>query len=452
MNITYDRECKHTYLVAEDLQKPDNYQLPMLEHNRIPGLLPVQTRWRAGGRSLYYEITSCQTLAHMYENEKIGSDTLFILLHSLENVLASLSKYLLDESSLRLTPDLIYLSPETRRPLFLYVPGEQGGCRDLRLFAEFILKKLDHSDRAAVDLGYALYSRTAAPLSSVEECLLAAKKDAEKNQAAESGRTDSDRADSRRSGSNRADSNRSASGQTDSKKTAKDRPKPPQKRRRRTAAGQKKILWAALLIAGGLVIYSLILFVFRLDLTQAGGLAFLLIAVVWLILSGRKEKEKSPLWDRVPKEWDDEDALDELLDGLKEQDLRVQNAGPQAAKGHGPQAAGGESGAKTRYLTEGEDLLKLISTEPERYPDLMIREKEMTLGKKESGADIHLTSDAVSRMHACFKKGEAGWQLTDLNSMNGTFVNDDRLSPGETRKIDSGDRVQIADLLFRVSC
>ena len=65
------------------------------------------------------------------------------------------------------------------------------------------------------------------------------------------------------------------------------------------------------------------------------------------------------------------------------------------------------AGTQTRYLTQEEDLLKLISTEPDFHPDLMIRGKEATLGKKDSGADIHLSSDAVSRMHARLKKEEA---------------------------------------------
>jgi DNA-binding response OmpR family regulator len=60
--------------------------------------------------------------------------------------------------------------------------------------------------------------------------------------------------------------------------------------------------------------------------------------------------------------------------------------------------------------------------------------------------DIVITSKRVSRQHACVRRD--GWQvlLEDLNSTNGTYLNDERLlSPTELR---DDDRIKIGDVVF----
>ena len=40
--------------------------------------------------------------------------------------------------------------------------------------------------------------------------------------------------------------------------------------------------------------------------------------------------------------------------------------------------------------------------------------------------------------------------IEDLNSTNGTFVNDERLKPHEIKEIEKGDVIKLADLEFSV--
>ena len=71
---------------------------------------------------------------------------------------------------------------------------------------------------------------------------------------------------------------------------------------------------------------------------------------------------------------------------------------------------------------------------------------EATIIGREVESDIVITSRRVSREHACVRRD--GWRviLEDLNSTNGTFLNDERvLSPRELR---DGDRIRVGDVTF----
>ena len=55
-------------------------------------------------------------------------------------------------------------------------------------------------------------------------------------------------------------------------------------------------------------------------------------------------------------------------------------------------------------------------------------------------ADIFLDDVTVSRRHAEFRRSEQGYELVDSNSLNGTFVNQDRVDQVQMR---NGMQVQI---------
>jgi pSer/pThr/pTyr-binding forkhead associated (FHA) protein len=57
-------------------------------------------------------------------------------------------------------------------------------------------------------------------------------------------------------------------------------------------------------------------------------------------------------------------------------------------------------------------------------------------------ADINLPSPSVSRRHAALQASQPEWQLVDLNSKNGTFLNGKRIT--NPQKLRTGDIIQIA--------
>lgn len=69
---------------------------------------------------------------------------------------------------------------------------------------------------------------------------------------------------------------------------------------------------------------------------------------------------------------------------------------------------------------------------------------EMTAGRSPE-TSIFLDDITVSRQHATFKRSGADWQLVDLGSLNGTYVNRDRV---DTVVLHSGDEIQIGKYRF----
>src|ERR1041385_3481819 len=64
---------------------------------------------------------------------------------------------------------------------------------------------------------------------------------------------------------------------------------------------------------------------------------------------------------------------------------------------------------------------------------------------RETAATVCLADAAVSRRHSKIEKQEDGFVITDLESLNGTFVND---VPVRSRLLEHGDRVRIGDAQF----
>jgi diguanylate cyclase (GGDEF)-like protein len=60
--------------------------------------------------------------------------------------------------------------------------------------------------------------------------------------------------------------------------------------------------------------------------------------------------------------------------------------------------------------------------------------------------DISVEVDAVSRQHAKFQRDDNGWLLEDLNSTNGTFVNDERI---RSRRLKDGDIVKAGKAILK---
>ncbi len=72
---------------------------------------------------------------------------------------------------------------------------------------------------------------------------------------------------------------------------------------------------------------------------------------------------------------------------------------------------------------------------------------KMLVGRDRS-CDIHIDNILVSKRHALIHKIKDEWFVTDLESTNGTFVNDERVPAGKYLKLSRGDHIRVGKTLL----
>jgi hypothetical protein len=97
-----------------------------------------------------------------------------------------------------------------------------------------------------------------------------------------------------------------------------------------------------------------------------------------------------------------------------------------------------EERAAVSALPEGSALL-IAHTGPNRGARFLLDQDTTTAGRHPE-ADIFLDDVTVSRKHAEFRRVEGGFQVVDAGSLNGTYVNHDRVDAVRLR---TGSEVRI---------
>lgn len=86
----------------------------------------------------------------------------------------------------------------------------------------------------------------------------------------------------------------------------------------------------------------------------------------------------------------------------------------------------------------------LISQKKTENPDIIIQDKCMTIGKIRGIADVCLTGESVSRIHAKLIQDVQGCAVVDIGSTNGTYINGFRISEQQKYYLEDGDKVRFA--------
>lgn len=121
----YYSDALASYIILECPENArEDYQYRMLAVNRIEGLLPCKHRVIDGEEFLYYNITSRQSIARLYDHRKLDGEQLRQLLYSVAGMVQTLSSYLLDPDRLLLNPENIFYDYEEERYCFTYYPEE----------------------------------------------------------------------------------------------------------------------------------------------------------------------------------------------------------------------------------------------------------------------------------------------------------------------------------------
>ena len=106
----------------------------------------------------------------------------------------------------------------------------------------------------------------------------------------------------------------------------------------------------------------------------------------------------------------------------------------------------------TMLLTATDILEPLVMRSTNTEEKIIIKPKEFpwVVGNSKKSCDFRINSQVISRVHTRLGEDNGEFYIEDLNSTNGTFVNDKRLSPHQPVTICKGDRITLSNIEFVV--
>ena len=507
--ISYFSDASHNYLVLEcPAELKDNYQYKMLAANQISGLLQCSGRTIDSREYLYYDITSRQSLADLYDGRPVRGKELLMILEDLLRVQNTLTEYLLDTAHLIPDPSFVYMDFREQECCFVYYPGSVQDSSWEKLFT-FLADRVEGRDKKAAALIYKLCMLAEKPGFRLQDQMLEELSVEPASQKTTRGAVSNGSFQPTADSNLFAEDHGSGRGEytannvrikdhleTYSRPDAVYRSAPvsigepffnmdhdvlqenmPEKAgyKEGSSEGRKHRASIAVYAAAGVMIVSglvlllinrfMVLAEREMILTFALG-GFLIaagaVAAVLNLIRRRKHKRTEPVKSghnaayQKPELWEQESWQSGIpyADFPENAEFHTFHTFPERRSGMEYSAAsrmpGPESFGETCLLApDSGQTAGLYGTGSCRGEQISLTEMPCVIGKMREYVDQVLDDSSVSRMHARFALDRDGHMtIRDLNSTNGTWLNGERLGPNESRSLQRGDHVRLGRMEF----
>lgn len=152
----------------------EDYQIRMLQENKIEGILPVRGRGRDEKSYFDYEVSGKISIKALYEKNNINNLEIKKFLKELLNVINDVERYLLNIHCLLLKPEYIFYD-EGDYYFCYYPPGDSNLWEEFHTLTEYLVKKADYKDQECVRIVFLLHKKTMEENYSlaklIEECV-----------------------------------------------------------------------------------------------------------------------------------------------------------------------------------------------------------------------------------------------------------------------------------------
>ncbi len=461
MNKQYTRNINNNYLILNDNDctsyTPD-YTVKMLMYNEIAGLLPVKISYTNQNPSFSYKITGLQPLSSLFNNRKIKYNDFFNIITSLKILIESMDSYILNPDYIILSPDLIFCDPEDVRLSFCYYPLSQSNFHnDFKNLMAFLLNHIDHNDNDCILWAYGIQQAslkenlsylqildeqinvpTNNKFETIDKPLNPIPELSHKNDVAHSN-------------------------------ISFDLPPNEMEREKKVLNLKPGIPYAIgtffSFIVSILNLLDLIIFKKLPSLYSAFLLITSLTCLMYFIMKLWNIRGELLEIKIVKTTIPNQVTLDELttsntLKPITKQGNEDSISFTKTIKDSSSQISSENLGRTVLLYTEDESSnniqcnkdrgCELLYSGNDGYEDIIISKFPYTIGKLASSTDFILNNPSISRVHARIDYDWSSFQytVTDLNSTNGTFINDKPLAPNTSYDIKPGDVISFARVSY----
>ena len=410
--VSYQRNIAGSYMKIP-VSRINEFDERLILKKKLPGLIPVERCFMDGRGEYWYQITGKQSLDTYCRLQDVSVAFIEQVILSVCSEIEILEWNLLDINCLQLEPELVYISNQTQEVLFcVYPENTQDISLGFQQLMEYLLTRIDHKDEEMVRLGYGIYEKTLREgynILDIREFIVQRRN--ERNPQIQDN-SEMDGLGKATEGKRKSDKVAKQDRIRNVDRTGKQEEKGVLKKQVeetcpvsetgvrdwRNELGKTQEIWAAMQETWGRI----------------------------------RELFKTPLIPERTKKKELSQA-DFFYDTEEEAELEpVIEIHPTVCIGQGNLREEG------LLLYEGRDT----------YPDYHIQKEVCTVGKDQA-SDLLLQKETVSRHHAKIRKMEDGYYIEDLNSTNGTYLNDELLSYKEPRLLHSSDLICFADVKYR---
>lgn len=158
--VIYERNMTGSYMKIPEGVNAGLDERLMLK-GKLKGTLPVEKAYIDGGGQYWYNISGRQSLDTYCRMKQIGIEFVERLIVSICSELEILEWNLIQTNCLMLDPELVFITNSNREFIFTLYPGSNTQIEEeFQQLMEYLLTKIDHRDQAAVRAAYGIYERT----------------------------------------------------------------------------------------------------------------------------------------------------------------------------------------------------------------------------------------------------------------------------------------------------
>lgn len=410
MNYSYEKKYNKNHLIINDFDNPliiNDYKLEMLKRNSIEGLLEMQLSIEDSKPIFYYDITGKQSFHSYFYDESIKKDQIISFLNSLYKLMINLNKYLLDYNHIVLIPQCVFFEKNSDSFSFVYCPNHNGDFfTALKEFVSYILTITDHKDEATVLISYSLFQEVQNENFNIKTLLNIIEKEREtivlKPIEPESIEPEETRI-----------------------------LKEPDVLLKENYVYEQSFMIKNIMIYGVTLILFLLNIFLKLFSVYSVQLFFIILIgiIVFCIFHTSNFVREAPLH-----------KIYEKVEPVVEKNIIRINT---------EIAPINDDNCETVLLCQNPDFEshKLIYTGIDYVQETILDTFPFTIGKNSSNL-LAINNPLVSRSHARILKNNDGFFVEDLNSSNGTKINDTPIASYTLTKINSGDIISFADLTY----
>lgn len=418
-SIRFEREKMNNYMVMPCEQKldRDSYNDMALEMVDIPQFMNYEIREIDGEQVLYYKLKYKTSVKQVLGDLELTSEKVHYMIYSIAEAIRQTECYLLNIDNIIWKSNCTFIEVSSGRMVFSYYPKGHQEKNSLKEFLMELLQYVDKGNQQTFMYMMEFYNLVTNPDCTTEQIIKYASKkttgiNIEKYQQTP------------------------LVSQGDYEIRLEDT------ENQRKENKSKKTVITIGLIAINLIVICLLLFeiwtyqyIWVLIITL-----FLLLLVI--LVNGDSNQEENP--DKIMEEYWKENGEDSRWKNQEQEKMCIANQLEEI-----------ETTLLTvdnqQIVVEDKPIeLCLKAMNPKAHKDMIISKSSTVIGSMKGGCDYLLKEKGISRMHAKLLKREDGLYLLDLNSTNGTFLNDEQIISGKEYLLMEGDVVALANIVTYV--